>query len=97
LAANRKYLRARRHSARARRSGGLCVSVRCGANPLAHVEAQPILLSQRHLACAKRPLITCDLRMANLVEDAPEVLVALDVLLRHLTLRTAVASSSSSP
>ena len=43
-----------------------------------------MLLSQSRLARAKRLLIACKLVMANLFEDAPEVLIALDVLLRHV-------------
>jgi len=44
-----------------------------------------MLLSQRPLARAKRLLVACELVMANLLEDAPEVLVTLDVLLRDVT------------
>jgi hypothetical protein len=43
-----------------------------------------MLLSQGRLARAKRLLVACELVMTNLLEDAPEVLVALDVLLRDV-------------
>jgi hypothetical protein len=42
------------------------------------IESEPILLSQRGRARAKRLVVARDLRMANPVEEAPEVLVALD-------------------